>query len=255
MDTRKLYVENEKSLEGRRAIVSGSSRGIGAAIARSLAQYGCRVVVGFKNQQVAAQSVVSTIRESGGHAAAIQFDVADAESVCSALDALEFREDPFDIVVNNAAVLRDSLFPSMTRADWCLVISTILDGFYNLTQPLILPMVRKRWGRVINIVSHSGLSGNRGQVNYSAAKGGLVAATKALAKEVAARGITVNAVCPGLIDTDMVAGADVRKIQHHIGLGRLGHPREVAEAVSFLASDNARYVTGHVLRVDGGFFG
>jgi 3-oxoacyl-[acyl-carrier protein] reductase len=248
-------VEHEKTLEGRRAIVSGSSRGIGAAIACSLAQHGCRVVVAYNNQQLAAQRVVSTILDSGGLASAIQFDVADSESVCTALEILEFRKDPFDIVVNNAAILRDSLFASMTRADWHSVVSTILDGFYNLTQPLILPMVRKRWGRVINIVSHSGLSGNRGQVNYSAAKGGLVAATKALAKEVAARGITVNAVCPGLIDTDMIAGADVRKIQQHIGLGRLGHPREVAEAVSFLASDNARYVTGHVLRVDGGFFG
>jgi len=235
--------------------VSGASRGIGAAIASALARDGCRVVIGFRTQQSAALAVAASIHETGGDATIIQFDVADRDSVSSALQALDHAHDPFDIVINNAAVLRDAIFPAMQRSDWDLVLSTVLDGFFNLTQPLVLPMLRRRWGRVINIVSHSGLSGNRGQVNYSAAKGGLVAATKALAKEVAARGITVNAVCPGLIETDMTAEANVEHLRKHIYLGRLGHPSEVAESVAFLASEAARYITGHVLKVDGGFAG
>jgi len=243
------------NLKARRAIVSGASRGIGAAIASALARDGCRVVIGFRTQQSAALAVAASIHETGGDATIIQFDVADRDSVSSALQALDHAHDPFDIVINNAAVLRDAIFPAMQRSDWDLVLSTVLDGFFNLTQPLVLPMLRRRWGRVINIVSHSGLSGNRGQVNYSAAKGGLVAATKALAKEVAARGITVNAVCPGLIETDMTAEANVEHLRKHIYLGRLGHPSEVAESVAFLASEAARYITGHVLKVDGGFAG
>ena len=235
-----------------RAIVSGASRGIGASIAHSLASNGCRVAVGYHTNLAAAKQVVHSIQEAGGIATAVQFDVADAESVRLTLSDLNYRDDPFDIVVNNAAVLRDTLFPAMSKSEWTLVLATALDGFFNLTQPLVLPMVRRRWGRIINVVSHSGLSGNRGQVNYSAAKGGLVAATKALAKEVAARGITVNAVCPGLIDTDMTQSLDTRRLLQHVGLGRLGQPSDVANAVSFLVSDNARYITGHVLKVDGG---
>jgi 3-oxoacyl-[acyl-carrier protein] reductase len=183
----------------RRAIISGASRGIGAAIAQALAADGVRVVIGYKERAESASMVVESIRARGGLATAAQFDVANAENMSQVLVELDFQGDPFDIVVNNAAILRDSLFPAMPRTDWRLVIDTVLDGFFNLTQPLVLPMVRRRWGRIINIVSPSGLVGNRGQVNYSAAKGGLVAATKSLAREVAARGVTVNAVCPGLI--------------------------------------------------------
>ncbi len=245
---------NQTNTRCRRAVISGASRGIGAAIARALARDGCRVVIGYHEQRAAAQELVDSIRESGGDAGAVQFDVTSNESVQAALEAVDQRHDPFDIVVNNAAVLRDAVFPSMTHADWSLVLKTVLDGFYHLTQPLVIPMVRGRWGRIINIVSHSGLSGNRGQVNYSAAKGGLIAATKALAKEVAARGVTVNAVCPGLIATDMTARAEVEHLKSHIALGRIGTPSEVAESVAFLASNEARYITGHVLQVDGGFF-
>ena len=213
----------------RRAIISGASRGIGAAIAKSMAAHDCRVVIGYRDQKDAAAVIVQQILDNGGTAVAIQFDVADADSVGNALIDLEFQKDPFDIVVNNAAVIRDSLFPSMSRGDWRLVLDTVLDGFFNLTQPLILPMVRRRWGRIVNIVSQSGISGNRGQVNYSAAKGGLLAATKALAREVAARGVTVNAVCPGLIDTDMLASSNTAQLQKLIGLGRIGHAQEVAD--------------------------
>jgi len=236
----------------RRAIISGASRGIGAAIAEALASQNIRVVLGYRAQESRAAAVVESIRAAGGQAVAIQFDVSDSTSVQQALEDLDFRKDPFDIVVNNAAVLRDALFPAMSRADWRLVLDTVLDGFYNLTQPLVIPMVRKRWGRIINIVSPSGLVGNRGQVNYSAAKGGLLAATKALAREVAARGVTVNAVCPGLVRTDMMSSFDSEPMQKRIALGRVGEPREVADAVQFLTSDAASYITGHVLRVDGG---
>jgi 3-oxoacyl-[acyl-carrier protein] reductase len=238
----------------RRALVTGASRGIGAAIARSLASDGHRIVIGFREQRQAALDVAASIRACGGEAHARQFDVVDADSVKSALHELGAQGDPFDIVVNNAAVTRDAVFPAMPRSDWRLVLDTVLDGFFNVTQPLVLPMVRRRWGRIINIVSHSGLSGNRGQANYSAAKGGLIAATKALARELARRGITVNAVCPGLIDTQMIASSDIARLRQQIALGRLGSPHEVAEAVRFLVSDHASYITGHVLRVDGGLF-
>ncbi len=236
----------------RRAIISGASRGIGAAIAHSLGTHGYRTVVGYLQQKDAATEVVQRIHDGGGDAIAAKFDVTDSDSVATTLSELNFKNDPFDVVVNNAAIVRDSLLPSMTFEDWRLVLDTVLDGFFNLTQPLVLPMVRRRWGRIVNIVSHSGISGNRGQVNYSAAKGGLLAATKALAKEVAARGVTVNAVCPGLIDTDMLASASTTQLQEAIALGRIGRASEVAEAVRFLVSEDSGYITGHVLHVDGG---
>jgi 3-oxoacyl-[acyl-carrier protein] reductase len=236
----------------RRAIISGASRGIGAAIAQSLGAHGYRTVVGYREQEQAAVAVVQRIHDCGGEARAMNFDVTDPSSVAAALSELNSQSDPFDVVVNNAAIVRDSLLPSMTYEDWRQVLDTVLDGFFHLTRPLVLPMVRRRWGRIVNIVSHSGISGNRGQVNYSAAKGGLVAATKALAKEVAARGVTVNAVCPGLIDTDMLATANTAQLQNSIALGRIGRASEVAEAVRFLVSEDAGYITGHVLHVDGG---
>jgi 3-oxoacyl-[acyl-carrier protein] reductase len=240
---------------GRRALVTGASRGIGAAVAVRLARDGHRVIVGYRERAESAAEVVRRIREKHGDAAAIQFDVADPAAVAHAFETLDVKEDPIDIVVNNAAVTRDGVLAGMRRDDWRLVLDTSLDGFFNVTQPLVLSMVRRRWGRIINLVSHSGVSGNRGQVNYSAAKGGLIAATKALAKELASRGITVNAVCPGLIDTEMLASVDPAAMLARVPLGRIGRPEEVAEAVGFLSSEQASYITGHVLRVDGGFSG
>ena len=236
-----------------RALVTGSSRGIGAATAVALAAAGHRVVVNYLQDENAACEVVDQIREAGGIAHAVGFDVSDARAVERALQQLDVRKDPIDILVNNAGVIQDTVLAGMRPAQWRTVVATSLDGFYNVTQPLMVPMIRLRWGRIINIVSNSGLSGNRGQVNYSAAKAGLVGATKALAKEVAGRGITVNAVCPGLIDTDMLRSAEVDPLLTRVALGRVGTPEEVARAICFLASDRASYITGHVLRVDGGF--
>jgi len=236
-------------------LVTGASRGIGAAVAVRLARGGHRVIVGYRERRESAAEVVGRIREEHGDAEAIQFDVADPAAVARAFETLGVKEDPIDIVVNNAAVTRDAVFAGMRRDDWRLVVDTSLDGFFNVTQPLVMSMMRRRWGRIINLVSHSGVSGNRGQVNYSAAKGGLIAATKALAKELASRSVTVNAVCPGLIDTEMLASIDMAAMLARVPLGRIGRPEEVAEAVGFLASEQASYIIGHVLRVDGGFSG
>jgi 3-oxoacyl-[acyl-carrier protein] reductase len=232
--------------------VTGGSRGLGAAIAEALAQAGCRILLNYRANHPAAEAVAARIRASGGAVDLLPFDVADAQASAQALRGLDLYRDPVDIVVNNAGIVRDGPFAGMKQPDWDAVIRTNLDSFYNVTQPLVLPMARKRWGRIISIVSRSGLNGHRGQVNYSAAKAGLVGATKALARELATRNITVNAVCPGLFATDMLAGIDVEALRQRIALGRLGQAAELAEAVRFLASDEASYITGHVLVVDGG---
>jgi 3-oxoacyl-[acyl-carrier protein] reductase len=247
--------KTEEPRTGRRALVTGASRGIGAATARYLASAGMRVTVNYQSRREAAEAVVGEIRAEGGQAEAVAFDVACAEEVARAYDELGVNRDPYQIVVNNAAVTEDGLFAAMTAEAWHRVLGVILDGFFHVTRPLVMPMMRARFGRIVNVVSLAGLSGNVGQTNYAAAKGGLVAATKSLARELAPRGITVNAVCPGLIDTDMLRGLDVEALEKRIPLGRLGRPEEVARAIGFLAGDAAGYITGHVLRVDGGFGG
>jgi 3-oxoacyl-[acyl-carrier protein] reductase len=239
----------------RRILVTGASRGIGAAIATSLAADGHRVVLNYLGNHAAAQSVVHTIRNAGGQAEAIAFDVGDADAVLAAFAALDVKRDPFSIVVNNAGIAVDVPFAGMKPEQWQRVLGTSLNGFYNVTQPLIMSLIRQRWARVVNVVSFSGVSGNRGQVNYAAAKAGLIGATKALAKELADRGLTVNAVCPGLIETDMIADIDASKYVARIPLGRIGKPEEIAAAVRYLVSDQAGYVTGQVLQVGGGFAG
>ena len=235
-----------------RALVTGGSRGIGAAIAETLARAGHPVVVNYKSNQAAAEEVTARIEAAGGEALLAQFDVADAAATRAAMERLLADERPLGILVNNAGVARDAAFPSLTADEWQTVTRTTLDGFYNVTQPLIMPMVRRKWGRIINISSVSGVAGMRGQVNYSAAKAGLIGATKALSQELAKRNITVNAVAPGLIQTEMIKDVPLETVLPMIPMRRLGRPQEVADLVAFLASDLAAYITGQVIGINGG---
>lgn len=233
------------------ALVSGASRGIGAAVARTLATEGVDVVLTCVHQRAAADALAEELRQLGGKAWVAQFDVKDEAQSRAAIDQL-LAETPIHIVVNNAGVASDGLFPALSSEAWNTVIDTSLAGFFHVTQPLIMPMVRRRWGRIVNIASIAGVIGNRGQVNYSAAKAGLIGATKALALELASRNITVNAVAPGLIDTEMITSAPVAEILKHIPMRRVGTAQEVADLVAYLVSDKSAYMTGQVLSISGG---
>lgn len=235
----------------RRALVTGASRGIGAAIARRLAADGYRVIVNYRSGAAAADEVVASIEAAGGEAVAMGFDVADRAATGAAIEQI-LADGPVSVLVNNAGVAMDAAFPSMTFEQWEAVTRTTLDGFYNVTHPLTMPMVRQRWGRIVNLSSISGIRGNRGQCNYAAAKAGIIGATKSLAFELAKRKITVNAVAPGLIATDMIASVPEFVLQQ-IPARRVGEPKEVAALVSFLVSEEAAYITGQVIRIDGGF--
>jgi len=233
------------------ALITGASRGIGAAIARRLAAEGHPILLNYRSNDAAAEGVKAAIEDAGGEVELWRFDVSDRAAAAEAMEALVDSERTIGVLVNNAGITRDGPLPSMAPEAWDAVTRTSLDGFYNVTRPLVMPMVRRRAGRIINIASVSGVVGNRGQVNYSAAKAGLIGATRALSKELAKRRITVNAVAPGLIETDMIADVPPEVVKH-IPMRRVGQPEEVAELVAFLASDRAAYITGQVIGINGG---
>lgn len=236
----------------KRALVTGGSGGIGAAICRRLAADGHHVIVHANRSLDKAEAVVTAIRAAGGSAEAVAFDVTDRAATAAALETL-LAAGAIQILINNAGIHADAVFPGMSGEQWDSVIAVSLNGFYNVTQPLTMPMIRTRWGRIITISSVAGLTGNRGQVNYSAAKGALHAASKSLALELASRGITVNAVAPGIIATDMIEGAfDAETIKQLVPMKRAGQPEEVADLVAFLASDSAAYISGQVISINGG---
>jgi len=234
-------------------LVTGSSRGIGKAIALRLARDGYDIVVHCRNHREEADRVAQAISALGRNARVLQFDVGERALVAAILETDIAQHGCYYGVICNAGIARDNVFPAMTGEDWDTVMRTNLDGFYNVLNPLIMPMARRRApGRIVTLSSVAGLTGNRGQVNYSAAKAGIIGATKALALELARREITVNCVAPGLIDTDMLAGVPVDEALKLIPARRIGKPEEVAAAVSFLISEDAAYITRQVISVNGG---
>jgi 3-oxoacyl-[acyl-carrier protein] reductase len=239
----------------RVAVVTGSSRGIGRAVAERLAQEGARVVVNYRERQDAADAVVAGIAAAGGTAIAVGADVALAEGAKALVEAARQAFGSLDVLVNNAGITRDGLLMAMSEDDWDGVIATNLRSVFLMSRAAVRPMMKQRRGRIINITSIAGLGGNAGQTNYAAAKAGIVGFTKSLAKEVGARGVTVNAVAPGYVPTDLTGGlpeALIAEATRLTPLGRLGTVDDVAGAVAFLASDDAAFITGQVLRVDGG---
>ena len=234
-------------------LVTGSSRGIGKAIALRLARDGYDVVLHCRSQRDEADAVAREIEAMGRAARVLQFDIGDRAATAAALEADIAQHGCYYGVVCNAGVARDNAFPAMSGEDWDIVLQTNLDGFYNVLNPLVMPMVQRRKpGRIVTLASVSGLIGNRGQVNYSAAKAGIIGATKALALELAKRAITVNCVAPGLIETDMTSEVPMEEALKMIPARRVGKPEEVAAAVSFLIGEEAGYITRQVISVNGG---
>ncbi len=240
----------------KRALITGASRGIGKAIALQLATDGFFVWVNYAQQEAAAADVVREIEALGGQACAMKFNVRDRNETRAAIATMQ-EAGAIQVLVNNAGITRDAAFPAMEDEQWDEVIETSLGGFFNVTHPLVMPMVRARWGRIINIASVSGVVGNRGQVNYSAAKAGLIGATKALSQELAKRNICVNAIAPGPVETEMfqsalAQGTPLDEVMKFIPMKRVGKPEDVSGIVGFLASDAASYITGQVIGVNGG---
>lgn len=240
--------------EPRAVLVTGSSRGIGRAIARRLAASGHRVVVHYRDNRAAAEETCAAITQPGlPEPRMLCFDIADRAACAREISADMEAHGAYYGVVCNAGLARDGAFPALEDEDWDAVMRTNLDGFYNVLHPAVMPMIRRRApGRIVTLSSVSGVTGNRGQVNYSASKAGIIGATKALAVELASRGITVNCVAPGLVRTDMMTGAPVDEVLKVVPMGRVGEPEEVAAVVNFLMSDEAAYITRQVIGVNGG---
>lgn len=249
-------MDKDNVRKSRWALVTGGSRGIGKAICERLAADGCKVVINYVSNTEEAEKTLEAVRSAGSDGELLRFDVSDAQACEQALAQWQESHpgETVSIVVNNAGIRKDNLLLWMSPEDWHKVLSITLDGFYNVTKPLLKGMVLGRWGRIVNIVSLSGLKGLSGQTNYSAAKGGLIAATKALAQEVAKKKITVNAVAPGFVRTDMTGDLPEDELKKSIPAGRFGEPEEIAELVAFLASDKAAYITGEVININGGLY-
>lgn len=238
--------------EAATALVTGGSRGIGRAICVALAREAHRVLINYHKNRDAAEETLALVRAAGSDGWIEGFDVGDPDEATERMSEIVKRHPDIRILVNNAGVAKDGLMAMMCREDWDSVIRTSLDGFYNVTKPVLKRMIRNKAGSIVTISSVSGLMGNRGQVNYSAAKAGLIGASQALSKEVGRLGIRVNVVAPGLIRTDMIREAPVEIIKQLIPMARIGQPEEVAALVRFLCSDDASYITGQVISVNGG---
>lgn len=238
------------------ALVTGGSRGIGRAICLRLAAMGYTVIVNFQSNSEAAKETVDMIKQIGGTAQALQFDVSSKEQVETALEAWESEHpnDYIEVLINNAGIRRDNILSFMTDDDWHSVLDTTLNGFFYVTRRLVSAMMTHRAGRIVNIASLSGMKGLAGQTNYSAAKAALIGATKALAQEVAPRKVTVNAVAPGFIETDMTKELPIDELKKQVPMRRFGKPEEVAAAVAFLVSPDAAYITGNVININGGLY-
>jgi 3-oxoacyl-[acyl-carrier protein] reductase len=236
------------------ALITGASKGIGQAICVELAKSGYRIVVNYKSDEKGAINTLEMVRKEDSDGQIMQFDVSDFDETQSAVDDILKENGSIDVLVNNAGITADGLFIMMPRRDWNAVIDISLSGFYNVTKPVLEKMIVLKRGSIVSIASIAGLLGNRGQANYSAAKAGLIGASRSVASEVARLGIRVNVVAPGLIETDMIKEAPVENIKALIPMARIGKPQEVARVVRFLCSDDASYVTGQVISVNGGMF-
>lgn len=236
----------------RKALITGGSGGIGEAIALRLAQDDIHVWIHYRSNAEKAEEIADKIRQNRGQASTIGFDIRNWDETRSSLEALLEQEQCIDTLVHNAGITTDAPLPGMEKEQWDNVIDTSLNGFFHVTRPLIMPMIRNRWGRIVNVSSVAALHGNRGQTNYAAAKAGLIGASRSLAREVASRGICVNVVAPGFIKTEMTEAIPDQQIKQTVPMNRIGTSEEVAEVIAFLCSNGASYMTGEVLNVSGG---